>query len=79
MPAAIKAQKSGWSTEWGRPDIPYMLREMSREWKGRRTCVYVCGPPSMRVDVSNTVASLQSMVLSGKLDEVFLHAENYAL
>ena len=79
MPAAIKSRKTGWSTEWGRPDIPYMLRDMSQDWTGPRTCVFVCGPPSMRVDVSNTVADLQKMVLHGSKDEIFLHAENYAL
>lgn len=80
MPAAVQSRKSGWSTEWGRPDIQYMLREMSKEWKGRRTCVFVCGPPSMRVDVSNTVADLQKLVLGNKdTEEIFLHAENYAL
>ena len=79
MPAAVKSRKSGWSTEWGRPDIPFMLREMSEEWTGKRTCVFVCGPPSMRMDVSNTVADLQKMVLHGEKDEIFLHAENYAL
>jgi hypothetical protein len=79
MPAAVKARKSGWSTEWGRPDIPYMLRDMCSDWTGRRTCVFVCGPPSMRVDVSNTVADLQKMVLRGEQDEIYLHTENYAL
>lgn len=80
MPAAVKSRKSGWSTEWGRPDIPFMLREMSEEWTGRRVCVFVCGPPSMRVDVSNSVAQLQRTVWSGEgRDEVFLHAENYAI
>ncbi|QCT69604.1 hypothetical protein E1952_14805 [Staphylococcus aureus] len=54
LPAAVKSRKTGWSTEYGRPDIPFMLREMSKEWTGRRTCVFVCGPPSMRIDVSNT-------------------------
>lgn len=78
MPAAIKPRKSGWRVEWGRPDIPYMLKEMSEEWTGR-ACVFVCGPPSMRVAVSNTVAGLQNMVLRGKMDEILLHAENYAL
>ncbi|KAF2190453.1 hypothetical protein K469DRAFT_733210 [Zopfia rhizophila CBS 207.26] len=78
LPAAVK-KKDGWSTEYGRPDIPYSLREMSREF-GRRTCVFVCGPPSMRVAVSNTVAELQKIVLKdGSRDEIFLHAENYAL
>lgn len=80
MPAAVRSRKTGWSTEWGRPDIPYMLREMSREWTGPRTCVFVCGPPSLRVDVSNTVAELQRTIWSTKgRQEIFLHTENYAL
>ena len=79
MPAAVKSRKSGWSTEWGRPDIPYMLKEMSKEWTGKRACVFVCGPPSMRVNVSNTVAQLQKMVMRGEKDEIYLHTENYAL
>ena len=79
MPAAAKSKKSGWSTEWGRPDIPFMLKEMSEDWTGKRTCVFVCGPPSMRVDVSNTVAELQKMAIRGDKDEIYLHAENYAL
>lgn len=72
-------RKDGWRTEYGRPDIPFMLKNLSRDF-GRRTCVFVCGPPSMRIDVANTVARLQSQVLhdAGK-DEIFLHAENYAI
>jgi predicted ferric reductase len=73
------AKRDGWRTEYGRPDIPYMLRGFSKEF-GRRTCVYVCGPPSMRTDVANTVAKLQSTIWSDKgKDEIFLHAENYGL
>ncbi|KAH9837493.1 ferric/cupric reductase transmembrane component 7-like [Teratosphaeria destructans] len=80
LPAAVKSKKTGWSTEWGRPDIPYMLRDMSAGWTGKRTCVFVCGPPSMRVDVSNTVAELQKLVWQKKeCEEIFLHTENYAL
>ncbi|EXJ78741.1 hypothetical protein A1O1_09143 [Capronia coronata CBS 617.96] len=80
LPTNVTSQRrDGWRTEYGRPDIPYMLKGLSKEF-GRRTCVYVCGPPEMRTDVSNTVAKLQSEVWSdsGK-DEIFLHAENYAL
>ncbi|KAF2464908.1 uncharacterized protein BDR25DRAFT_271145 [Lindgomyces ingoldianus] len=78
LPAAVK-KRDGWSTEYGRPDIPYTLRELSKGF-GRRTCVFVCGPPSMRMDVSNTVADLQRSVWSDSgRDEIFLHAENYAL
>lgn len=73
------ARRDGWRTEYGRPDIPYMLKGLSREF-GRRTCVYVCGPPQMRTDVATTVAKLQQDVWTdpGK-DEIFLHAENYAI
>lgn len=78
LPAAVK-KKDGWSTEYGRPDIPYLLRGLSKNF-GRRTCVFVCGPPTMRVSVSETVASLQRSVWSdSNRDEIFLHAENYAL
>ncbi|KIX09469.1 uncharacterized protein Z518_00549 [Rhinocladiella mackenziei CBS 650.93] len=80
LPTNVNAQRrDGWRTEYGRPDIPYMLKGLSKEF-GRRTCVYVCGPPEMRTDVANTVARLQCEVWrdSGK-DEIFLHAENYAL
>jgi NAD(P)H-flavin reductase len=77
LPASTR--RDGWRTEYGRPDIPYMLKGLSREF-GRRTCVYVCGPPQMRIDVARTVAGLQQEVWSdpGK-DEIYLHAENYAL
>ncbi|KAF2708230.1 hypothetical protein K504DRAFT_382043 [Pleomassaria siparia CBS 279.74] len=78
LPAAAK-KKGGWSTEYGRPDIPFTLRELSKDF-GRRTCVFVCGPPSMRVAVSQTVAELQRSVWSdGNRDEIFLHTENYAI
>ena len=77
LPAATR--KDGWRTEYGRPDIPYMLKGLSREF-GRRTCVFVCGPPQMRIDVARTVAGLQQEVWSDPAkDEIFLHAENYAL
>jgi predicted ferric reductase len=72
-------RKDGWRTEYGRPDIPYTLKELSKDF-GRRTCIFVCGPPSMRTDVANTVAKLQHDVWSDpSKDEIFLHAENYAI
>ena len=72
-------RRDGWRTEYGRPDIPYMLKGLSKDF-GRRTCVYVCGPPEMRTDVSQCVARLQYDVMSNSgIDEVFLHAENYAV
>ncbi|KAF2639144.1 metalloreductase-like protein transmembrane component [Massarina eburnea CBS 473.64] len=78
LPAAVK-KKNGWSTEYGRPDLKYLLRDMESGF-GRRTCVFVCGPAGMRMVVSEMVAEMQRGVWSGVgRDEVFLHAENYAL
>lgn len=77
MPA-FNPKKSSWSTEYGRPDIPYMLKGFEREF-GKRTCVFVCGPPGMRVDVQRVVASMQRGVWSSEREEVFLHTENYAI
>lgn len=77
-----KPKKEGWSTEYGRPDLGYMLKEMSKSKGGfgRRTCVFVCGPPSMRVDVANTIAGLQQEIWGDPdRDELFLHTENYAI
>jgi predicted ferric reductase len=79
-------KKEGWSTEYGRPDLAYMLKDMAtggedgRGILGRRTCVFVCGPPSMRVDVANAVADLQADIWGDdSKDEIFLHTENYAI
>ncbi|KAI8623396.1 ferric reductase like transmembrane component [Xylariaceae sp. FL1651] len=76
----------GWSVEYGRPDLGYMLREWTtggpdgRGILGRRTAVFVCGPPTMRVGVANTVARLQAEIWGDPmLEEIFLHTENYAL
>lgn len=76
----------GWSVEYGRPDLGYMLREWAtggsdgRGILGRRTAVFVCGPPAMRVGVANTVARLQAEIWGDEmLEEIFLHTENYAL
>lgn len=79
-------KKEGWSTEYGRPDLAYMLKEMAtggadgRGILGRRTCVFVCGPPAMRIDVANAVAGLQADIWGDdSKDEIFLHTENYAI
>jgi len=77
MPS-LHPKKSSWSTEYGRPDIPYMLKGFEREF-GQRTCVFVCGPPSMRVDVQKVVAGMQRGVWESEREEVFLHTENYAI
>jgi len=79
-------KKEGWSTEYGRPDLAYMLKELATGGEdgkgilGRRTCVFVCGPPGMRIDVANAVASLQADIWGDdSKDEIFLHTENYAI
>ncbi|TDZ21390.1 Ferric/cupric reductase transmembrane component 7 [Colletotrichum orbiculare MAFF 240422] len=76
----------GWSVEYGRPDLGYMLKEWAtggadgRGILGRRTAVFVCGPPAMRVGVANTVAGLQAAIWGDDmLEEIYLHTENYAL
>ena len=76
----------GWSVEYGRPDLGFMLKEWAtggpdgRGVLGRRTAVFVCGPPAMRVGVANTVARLQAEIWGDDmLEGIFLHAENYAL
>ncbi|RHZ55685.1 hypothetical protein CDV55_105491 [Aspergillus turcosus] len=70
-------RRDGWRIDHVRPDIPRMLTEYSQTF-GRRTCVFVCGPPSMRIDVTKTVARLQQQVMmDSRRDEIFLHAENY--
>ncbi|KAI5793684.1 ferric reductase NAD binding domain-containing protein [Peziza echinospora] len=65
--------------EFGRP----RLREGIRPWAetfGRRTCIYVCGPERMKIDVSNAVASLQHDIWRKEnvdREEVYLHTETF--
>lgn len=62
MPSTVKGKRYGLSTEWGRSGVPFVLREMSREWTVKRTCVFVCGPPNVRADFSNIVAGMEELV-----------------
>ncbi|KAL7800011.1 ferric reductase like transmembrane component domain-containing protein [Trichoderma ceciliae] len=78
--------EDGWTIEYGRPDLGYMLKQWAtggsegRGILGRRTVVFVCGPAGMRVGVANTVAKLQAEIWGDdELEEIFLHTENYAL
>ncbi|KAJ5339321.1 hypothetical protein N7452_006049 [Penicillium brevicompactum] len=69
--------RDNWRTDYFRPNIPQIINEFSKTF-GRRACVFVCGPPSMRVEVANSVAKLQMQVMTdSSKDEIFLHAENY--
>lgn len=77
LPADVRAEQS-WRTDYGRPDLPGLLKELSQGF-GKRACVYVAGPPSMRVDVANTVAKLQMTVVKDSYrDEVYLYSESHA-
>lgn len=76
----------GWTVEYGRPDLGYMLKEWARGGPdgrgilGRRTAVFVCGPARMREGVARTVARLQGEIWGDDaLEEIYLHTENYAL
>ncbi|KAJ5372893.1 hypothetical protein N7517_004899 [Penicillium concentricum] len=69
--------RDNWRTDYFRPNITQMVNEFSQTF-GRRACVFVCGPPSMRVEVANAVAKLQlQVIMDSSRDEIFLHAENY--
>ncbi|KAK5991106.1 Ferric/cupric reductase transmembrane component 7-like protein [Cladobotryum mycophilum] len=79
-------EEGGWTIEYGRPELGHMLKQWAtggaegRGILGRRTAVFVCGPPAMRVGVANTVAKLQAEIWGDdELEEIFLHTENYAL
>lgn len=70
-------RRENWRTDYFRPNISQILMEYSKNF-GRRACVFVCGPPAMRVEVASTVAKLQTQVMfDSSKDEIFLHAENY--
>ena len=72
-------RRDGWSVEYGRPDLPYMLKDFATDF-GKRSCIFVCGPEGMRNDVARAVARLQTHVLENPLrDEVHLHYEDFAL
>lgn len=68
-----------------RPNLSGLLHDLtndtlptSQNILGRRTCIFVCGPPSMRLDVAGAVAALQTAVWrNDAVDEVFLWTENY--
>ena len=76
-PSTRNARRDDWQIDYFRPNISQMLTDYSKTF-GRRTCVFVCGPPTMRVEVSGNVARLQQLVIRDSAkDEIFLHAENY--
>jgi len=64
----------------GRPDLQIIVRAESTSSKlAGQLGVFVCGPASMQVDVSNAVAAQQLAVLKGgTTNEVYLHMEHFS-
>uniref|UniRef100_A0A060T4X6 ferric-chelate reductase (NADPH) n=1 Tax=Blastobotrys adeninivorans TaxID=409370 RepID=A0A060T4X6_BLAAD len=60
----------------GRPDIRTLLNEWSNTFSNR-TIVVSAGIEGVRNAVSWAVANLQTKVLSGKADEIYLHTEDF--
>jgi len=64
------------STEFaqGRPNLSTLTAEIVGEGK---TLVIGCGPDSMRTELANACANLQSRVLRGKTQEIAMHLEAF--
>ena len=58
----------------GRPDLTQLLPSLIPAGK---TVVISCGPRSLQVDVSNAIASAQSLVLKGLANEIMLQTERF--
>ena len=58
----------------GRPHLPSLLPGIVSH---RRTMIMGCGPNSLKIDLSNTAAKLQSKVLGNEADEIVLHTETF--
>jgi NAD(P)H-flavin reductase len=57
-----------------RPYLPSLLPSIV---KHRRTIIMGCGPESLKIDLSNTAAKLQSTVLGNEAGEIVLHTETF--
>lgn len=70
------------TTSSGQEKVSYGNRPVLRELLeqtivGPSTIVMACGPESLKIDISNTVAALQSQVLKGTATEIALHTESF--
>jgi hypothetical protein len=63
-----------WSIERGRPNL---RKELHALIYAERTMVLGCGPGSMKIDISNAVASAQIKVLRAEVKEIALHTETF--
>lgn len=56
---------------------PYLPSHLEHLVSLRRTMILCCGPESLKIDLSNAAAYLQSKVLGNQVDEVALHTETF--
>ena len=63
----------------GRPSLPSIVHaESTSPTLTGQLGVFVCGPASMQIDVSNAVAAEQLAVLRGGRNDVYLHMEHFS-
>lgn len=62
----------------GRPDLPKIIEAVAGNSTGSGLGIAACGPASMLHDVRNAASKAQRNVLSGALDEIYLHSEPFS-
>lgn len=63
----------------GRPSLPSIVHaEATSSTLAGQLGVFVCGPASMQIDMSNAVAAEQLAVLKGGRNDVYLHMEHFS-
>lgn len=63
----------------GRPDLQSIVHAESESPSLQgQLGVFVCGPASMQIDVSNAVAAEQLSILRGRGNDVYLHMEHFS-
>jgi hypothetical protein len=63
----------------GRPSLPSIVHaEATASTLAGQLGVFVCGPASMQIDMSNAVAAEQLAVLKGGSNDVYLHMEHFS-
>jgi len=66
----------------GSMNVSYSSRPVLRQLLGEiitgsSTTVIACGPESLKIDVCNTTAELQSRLFQGSAKEIALHTESF--
>jgi hypothetical protein len=63
----------------GRPSLPSLVHEeATSSTLAGQLGVFVCGPASMQIDISNAMAAEQLAVLKGGRNDVYLHMEHFS-